>query len=221
MKRFCLALVSVAALASAAAAADLPLSGPAPYYKAPGYFAPPYSWTGFYLGLNGGGGLGRSTWDSAGGFNVSGGLVGATAGYNYQIGQAVVGAEGDIDWSNIDGSTSTACPLGCKTTNTWLSTLRGRLGYAAGSFMPFITGGAAFGTIRATTPGFAGNSATNAGWTVGAGLEFGLTGNWTVKAEYLYVDLGSFNCGLACGASATDNVSFKTNIVRAGVNFRF
>ena len=130
---------------------------------------PVYNWTGFYIGINGGGGFGRSQWDSTGSFNTSGGLVGGTVGYNYQFGQGVVGLEGDIDWANINGTTNTSAPLGCKTSDHWLSTVRGRLGYAADRFMPFVTGGAAFGDIRASTPGFAGASTTNAGWTVGGG----------------------------------------------------
>jgi len=222
MKRVFFALISLAALTGTAAAADLPpRMAPQPYYKAPAEVQV-YNWTGFYIGINGGGGFGRSQWDSIGSsFDVSGGLVGGTVGYNYQFGQAVVGVEGDIDWADINGTTNTACPFGCKTTDNWLSTVRGRLGYAADRFMPFVTGGAAFGDIRASTPGFAGASNTNAGWTVGAGLEFAIAGNWTAKAEYLYVDLGKFNCGISCGAIATDNVSFTTNIVRAGVNYRF
>jgi outer membrane immunogenic protein len=222
MKRVFLALVGLAALTGTAAAADLPpRMAPAPYYKAPAEVQV-YNWTGFYIGINGGGGFGRSDWDSIGSsFDVSGGLVGGTVGYNYQFGQAVVGVEGDIDWADINGTTNTACPFGCKTTDNWLSTVRGRLGYAADRFMPFITGGAAFGDIRASTPGFAGASNTEAGWTVGAGLEFAIAGSWTAKAEYLYVNLGKFNCGISCGALATDNVSFTTNIVRAGVNYRF
>jgi outer membrane immunogenic protein len=221
MKRVFFALVSLAALTGTAAAADLPpRPAPAPYYKAP-VAIPVYNWTGFYIGINGGGGFGRSQWDTIGGFNTSGGLVGGTVGYNYQFGQAVVGVEGDIDWADMNGTTNAACPLGCKTSDHWLSTVRGRLGYAADRFMPFVTGGAAFGDIRASTPGFAGANQTNAGWTVGAGLEFAIAGNWTAKAEYLYVDLGKFNCGISCGAAVTDNVSFTTNIVRAGVNYRF
>ena len=221
MKRVFFALVSLAALTGTAAAADLPpRMAPAPYYKAP-VAVPVYNWTGFYIGINGGGGFGHSQWDSTGSFNTSGGLVGGTVGYNYQFGQAVVGLEGDIDWADINGTTNAACPLGCKTSDHWLSTVRGRLGYAADRFMPFVTGGAAFGDIRASTPGFAGANNTNAGWTVGAGLEFAIAGNWTAKAEYLYVDLGKFNCGISCGALVTDNVSFTTNIVRAGVNYRF
>jgi outer membrane immunogenic protein len=221
MKRVFLALISVAALTATAAAADLP-PRPAPqqYYKAPVY-APAFSWTGFYIGLNGGGGFGRSVWDTTGGFDISGGLVGGTVGYNYQFGQAVAGIEADIDWADINGSTTTGCATGCKTSDDWLSTVRGRLGYAADRFMPFITGGAAFGDIKATTPAFAGSSTTNAGWTLGAGLEFALAQNWTAKAEYLYVDLGKFNCGTSCSALASDNVSFTTNLVRAGVNYKF
>jgi outer membrane immunogenic protein len=221
MKRVFFALVGLAALTGTAAAADLPpRPAPAPYYKAP-VAIPVYNWTGFYIGINGGGGFGRSQWDSTGGFNTSGGLVGGTVGYNYQFGQGVVGLEGDIDWANINGTTNNLCPFGCKTSDHWLSTVRGRLGYAADRFMPFVTGGAAFGDIRASTPGFAGANQTNAGWTVGAGLEFAIAGNWTAKAEYLYVNLGKFNCGISCGALVTDNVSFTTNIVRAGVNYRF
>jgi outer membrane immunogenic protein len=220
MKRVLFALVSLAALTGTAAAADLPRPAPAPYYKAPAAL-PVYNWTGFYIGINGGGGFGRSTWDTTGGFNTSGGLVGGTLGYNWQAGQAVFGLEGDIDWADINGTTNNACPLGCKTSDSWLSTVRGRLGYAADRFMPYITGGAAFGNIKASTPGFAGANNDRAGWTVGAGLEFAIAGNWTAKAEYLYVDLGRFNCGLSCSLFTTDNVSFKTNLIRAGVNYRF
>jgi outer membrane immunogenic protein len=219
MKRLLVAGIALAALSALAQAADLP-PAPQAYYKAPA-FVPPYSWTGFYLGVNGGGALGQSKWDSAGSFDTSGGLVGGTIGYNYQYSRAVFGVEGDIDWTSIRGSTTTlACPTGCNTSNSWLSTVRGRIGYAADRFMPYITGGAAFGNINATAPGLVGENAVNAGWTAGAGLEFAIAGNWTAKAEYLFVDLGKFNCGPNCGA-ATDNVSFNANIIRAGVNYRF
>jgi outer membrane immunogenic protein len=222
MHRALIAGVStIALLASfgAARAADLPprIQEPA---RAPA-MAPLYNWTGLYIGVNGGGAWGRSSWDSTDAFNLSGGLVGGTIGYNYQIGQLVWGVEGDVDWTNIKGTTNTFCALGCETSNSWLGTARGRLGYAADRFMPYVTGGAAFGNIRASTPGFAGTSTTKLGWTVGGGVEFALGGNWTAKAEYLYVDLGSVDCGLACGAFTPDNVSFHTNIVRAGLNYRF
>ena len=220
MKRFVLGLVGWAALTGSVAAADLARPVPQPYYQAP-VAAQLYNWTGFYIGVNGGGAFGRSAWDPTGHFNMSGGIVGGTVGYNYQFGQAVVGVEGDIDWAGISGTTNNLGPLGCKTSDSWLSTVRGRLGYAADRFMPFVTGGAAFGNIQATTPGFIGASSSQVGLTVGAGLEFAIAGNWTAKAEYLYVDLGKFTCGLSCGVLPTNNVSFTTNLVRAGVNYRF
>jgi outer membrane immunogenic protein len=191
-----------------------------PYVKAPLY-NPVYSWSGFYLGINGGGGWGNSAWDRTGGFDVSGGLIGGTIGYNWQYGQFVLGLEGDADWSGIKGTTTNACVAGCTTNNDWLGTARGRLGYAFDRFLPYVTGGLAVGDIRASTPGFAGATQTNAGWTVGAGLEFAIAGNWTAKAEYLHVDLGNFNCGLSCGLTATDNVSYRADIFRGGLNYRF
>lgn len=224
MKRVLLAGVAVVALVGAAAAADLPPApGPAPYYKAPVY-APAYNWSGFYLGINGGGGWGRSDWTTTGSFDTSGGLVGGTIGYNYQMNQVVVGVEGDIDWANINGTTNVGCTAvggtACQTSDNWLSTVRGRLGYAADRFLPYVTGGAAFGDIKASGPGLSGVDTTNAGWTVGGGIEFAIAGHWTAKAEYLYVDLGNVSCGAACGA-VTQNVSWRANIGRVGVNYRF
>ncbi len=222
MKRLFVAGVALIALAGTAAAADLP-PGPGPYYKAPMYGPPPFTWTGLYVGVNGGGGFGNSAWDTTSSFSTTGGVVGGTVGYNYQFGRVVVGAEGDIDWSGIKGTTSTgACAAGCTTSDSWLSTVRARLGYSADRFLPYVTGGGAFGNINASTPGLAGGTSTNAGWTVGAGLEFAIAGHWSAKAEYLYVDLGKFNCGASCAAGVTsDNVSFTTSLVRAGINYRF
>jgi outer membrane immunogenic protein len=220
MKRLYFAFVGLVALSGAAAAADL--SRPPPVYQAAPAFVPAYNWTGFYIGVNGGGGFGSSNWQAAGNHDVSGGLIGSTVGYNYQFGQAVAGVEGDFDWTGIKGTTQNACPFGCQTSNSWISTVRGRLGYAADRYMPYVTGGAAFGNIRAGLPGFAQSSSTQTGWTLGGGLEAALVGNWTAKVEYLYVDLGSFNCGVNCGLGlVTDNVSFHTNILRAGLNYRF
>ncbi len=99
--------------------------------------------------------------------------------------------------------------------------MRGRAGYAFGSVLPYVTGGLAVGDIKAAAPGIGSASTTNAGWTVGAGLEVALPGNWSAKAEYLHVDLGRFNCGVNCGGTPTDNVSMHSNVVRAGVNYHF
>ncbi len=206
--------------ATAALAADLPR---APVYKEAAYVAPVFSWTGPYVGINGGYSWGRSNWDgfASGTANTNGGLVGLTLGYNWQTGRAVFGLEGDIDWTNIRGSfTNAACPLGCETRNSWLGTVRGRLGYSFDRVLPYVTGGLAVGDIRANPAGFAGVTDTKAGWTVGGGIEAALTNNWTAKAEYLYVDLGTIGCSAAaCGA--TTNVAFRTHLLRAGLNYKF
>jgi outer membrane immunogenic protein len=223
MRKFVAGCFAFGALfgAQCAFAADLSL---APLYKAPpAQVTQAYNWTGFYIGANGGGGWGHSYWDAnATGMNLSGAQVGGTAGYNWQSGNAVFGLEGDLDWSNLKGSaTTTLCPFGCNTSDTWLSTVRGRAGYAFGGVLPYVTGGLAVGDIRAGFPGFATASTTNAGWTVGGGIEVALPGNWSAKAEYLHVDLGRFDCGIDCGAAGTDNVSMHDNVVRAGLNYHF
>jgi outer membrane immunogenic protein len=213
-----LGLLAIAAAASPAMAADLPVR---PTVKAPVYVPQAYNWSGFYLGINGGYGFGTSSWTDTDKFNINGGLVGGTAGYNWQAGQAVFGLEGDGDWSGIKGSTTTGCPAGCETRNDWLATFRGRLGYAADRFLPYVTGGLAVGDIKATTPGFPGIDSTRAGWTVGGGVEFAIAGPWTAKLEYLYVDLGNANCGVSCGTFTPDNVDLKANVVRGGINYKF
>jgi outer membrane immunogenic protein len=217
----CTALFA-AAIAAPAFAADLP----APTYRGPAYKAPVYvasfNWTGFYVGINGGYGFGKSSWTGppdTGNFNVNGPLVGGTLGYNLQTGSWVWGLELDADYSWIKGSTTTTCPTGCETRNTWLATGRGRIGYAWDRWLPFITGGAAFGSEKATLLGVS-ESKTQLGWTAGAGVEYAFMGAWTAKLEYLYVDLGKWSCSAATCGVASD-VKFTSNIVRAGLNYRF
>ena len=230
MKRVLFASIGLVSLAVAgtAGAADLPRRGVAAPVRAPAavYMPAAYNWSGFYAGIVGGWGFGNSSWNdglaSTGDFDISGGLVGGTLGYNWQTGVAVFGVETDLAWSDIKGSTNTNCVVPCRTSNSWLGTTRARLGYAADRWMPFVSGGAAYGDIKASIPGFTGSSDTNIGWTVGGGVEFALAGNWTAKGEYLYVDLGDVNCGIAgCGGAGPTKVDFTSHIVRAGLNYRF
>jgi outer membrane immunogenic protein len=192
--------------------------------KAPAYVETEYNWSGWYAGINGGYGFGNSAWSAATGsssFDTSGGLVGGTVGYNHQIGRFVLGLEGDIDASWIKGTTTTVpCTTSCETSNSWLGTARGRIGYAFNRVLPYVTGGAAFGDIKATPAGFGGSRDTNVGWTAGAGVEVALAGRWSAKAEYLYADLGDINCP-AGNCAVASNVDFTTNIVRGGVNYHF
>jgi outer membrane immunogenic protein len=193
--------LAVVTLMGAANAADLPRQHGMPT-KVPVYVGPGYNWTGFYAGINGGYGFGRSDFSSpfaSGSFDTSGGLVGGTLGYNYQLGQAVFGIEGDIDASWIEGDTACGGPS-CEVKNNWLSTVRGRLGYAAGRFMPYVTGGCAFGDIKTSVSDIGSANETKAGWTVGGGIETGLSGPWSAKLEHLYADLG--RGGTIVGADA-------------------
>lgn len=220
MRRVFLSTISVLALSVTwASAADIPRA--APSYRAPAVYAPVFTWTGGYIGINAGYGFGSSDWSGfAADADPSGGLVGLTLGYNWQAGPWVFGLEGDIAWSGMKGNfANAACPLGCEVKNQWLGTARGRLGYAMDRFMPYITGGAAFGDVRTTVNGFANGGDTNVGWTIGGGIEGALAPNWTAKLEYLYVDLGDVSCGaLACGLAAPD---FQAHILRAGLNYKF
>jgi outer membrane immunogenic protein len=222
MKRLGLIGISLASaifVFAPALAADLapryqqPVARPLVYY-------PPY-WTGFYLGINGGGGWGESQWDGVGSFRVSGGLIGGTIGYGWQSNRVVIGAEGDIDWSGIRGSSTVFCPPGCSTRGYWLSTVRGRLGYSFERVLPYLTGGLALGNINATIPGFPGGSTSNPGWTIGGGVEVMIVNNVSLKAEYLFVDLANYNCGLNCSLLGNGNVSFSANLFRAGLNIHF
>jgi outer membrane immunogenic protein len=220
MNRIVVACLGLLGLAATANAADLPRR---PYGPPPQpVYVPVYNWSGLYIGINGGGAWGDAKWDSVGTYDVTGAMVGGTIGYNWQVTQWVFGLEGDIDWTNIEGKTNAACAFGCKTTNSWLATVRGRIGYSFDRFLPYITAGLALGDIKAHQPGFVGGDDTNVGWTAGAGFEFVIAGNWSAKAEYLYVDLGKFNCGIGCGNGINpDNVSLTSHVFRGGVNFRF
>jgi outer membrane immunogenic protein len=93
--------------------------------------------------------------------------------------------------------------------------VRGRIGYAGwGNLMPYITGGAAFAKMEVDAGAAGSDNDTKVGWTLGAGLEYAMFSNWSVKIEYLYADLGTYSIGGA-------DIDYTTNIVRAGINYRF
>jgi outer membrane immunogenic protein len=256
MRRVFFALFATLTFGSvqASLAADMPLKAPPPP-------APVSSWTGFYGGINGGYSVGRDPFNqtlSDAGVSASssidsrvsplGGLFGGQFGYNFQSGHIVWGLEGDIQWANQNDTSG--CGLECinepgVTVATlgsveqevkWFGTARGRLGYANDSWLLYVTGGAAWGGIDATTafsvatggPTTAASqttSFTKGGWVFGGGTEVRLMGPWTAKFEYLYMDLGSISDTLAItalgGANLTTNSSIRDNIVRAGLNYRF
>ena len=154
-----LALVA-ACWTMSAQAADMNYGSRAPYTVNQPLNA--YSWAGPYLGGNLGYGWGSVDNNPT---KPSGFAGGIQAGYNWQSGSWVFGAEGDIQAS---GAEQTFAPW--KFSNPWFGTLRGRVGYALGNVMFYGTGGLAFGELRATTFGVS-ESHTNAGWTAGVGAE--------------------------------------------------
>jgi outer membrane immunogenic protein len=176
---------------------------------------------------------------------------GGQAGYNWQAGNFVYGLEGDINWNGWNNNTAItyalAAPLvGTFTTavNTklnWFGTVRGRIGVAASpTILIFGTGGLAFGQVKSSTLGvfsldgetYAGTASnTRAGWTVGGGMEWLFMPNWSVKWEYLYIDLGKLNyadgcISRVCTQFATaplyaTNVQFREQVARVGINYHF
>jgi outer membrane immunogenic protein len=250
VKRFIVAVVTLLAGVGGVAAADMPVPQPAPV-PPPIYRPAFYDWSGVYVGVNGGFGFGQSAWTdfgaSTGNFNTNAFLIGGTLGVNYQTGPYIVGFEGDIDWTNLSGTSSSAACVGisngflaagatCTTKQDYLGTARARIGYAFDRVFVFGTAGAAFGNEKAVlnTPGA--GSITNAiptqiGWTVGGGVEYAFTEAISVKADYLFVQLGTASCPTTLGCSNVVNplnvtsfhgtVSLYENLVRLGVNYRF
>ena len=196
-------------------AADMAVKAPPPPPP-----APVYSWTGWYVGVNIGYSVSdnRSTLtsfvnpviglDNAESYKISpdGILGGVQLGYNWQAGSFLFGVEGDIQ---ATGQKDSVCVLQCTIDGTvratidqklpWLATVRGRLGLVVDRSLLYFTGGGAFGQVKTSITEVDGaafvttvsESKTKSGWTVGGGIESALTGNWTAKIEYLYVDLGS------------------------------
>lgn len=171
-------------------------------------------------------------------------IGGLQAGYNYQMGNIVLGVEADISY--VDGRESTAITLAppgfvpatttSRTKMDWFGTVRARLGFATNSALFYVTGGAAFADSKASfnivgpTYGpplnVTGNLNADFGWTAGAGVEFKVANNWTVKGEYLYYDLGRSSAvvNYAYGgntSSLTGRVRHDGHIVRLGINYLF
>ena len=208
----------------------------------PGPGSGPWNWAGLYAGINYGGAAGTASQSDIlfdrGHYDVGGGLVGGTIGYNFQHGSLVYGVEGDLDYTTIKGATGGDATAGigcsafltfnCDTKLNWLGTARARVGVTVDRLLPYITAGAAFGKLTSSEGAppsglFGSGTSTRFGWTAGAGIEARLDNRWSAKLEYLYVDLGNregFVEQLG-GTTVSENVGFKTHIVRSGLNYKF
>jgi outer membrane immunogenic protein len=215
---------------------------------------PVFTWTGFYIGVNGGYALetGKSGLTGTPGLLATGFVplgsqktlgdgftAGGTIGYNYQFGSFVAGLEADLNYVGLGKRvTTTIAPLTTSLSQdmNYLGTVRGRLGVAFDRFLVYGTGGLAFADAKsaATITGLASTwtgskSDTRVGYTIGAGVEYAMTNNWSIKAEYLYYDLGrtTVQAPLVAGAGAGAGVfgvaraQNSGNIIRAGINYKF
>ena len=237
MKKLALVLLSSVAIVSAAKAADVAEEIPA---------ASMYDWSGVYVGLIGGVTAGDSDYAvGATGIpgtlnvstNASGGFIGGQLGYDWQMGNFVIGGVADIAWANNEANVSLTAPgLAASVSSelSYLGTLRARLGYATDRVLFYAHGGWAYGKTKqsasATAVGIGagtlGGSTSKNGWTIGAGIEYAAFDNISFGTEYGYFDLGTDTVfsgavpalGLA-GATATESVKFHQ--LKFAVNYRF
>ena len=244
MKKIVLAAAAVVLSAGIASAADLPART---YTKAPVIAPIPYTWTGFYVGVQGG-----YKWadhriarlDAAGAVRIfggiplddtsraNGGFIGGHAGYNWQSGIWVFGLEGDAEWSDAKyGPRTIAAAPGVDFNYgriDWQASFRGRVGVAvAPQTLLYVTGGLAYAGIYSRVDvGGLGNqfiaySRDVPGWTVGAGIEQVISGNFTGRIEGRYTEYDNIRQASTAGLTATFLTQTKEASVRGGLSYKF
>ena len=222
-------LVAIAA-AAPAMAADLAAR---PYTKAPAMVATIYDWSGFYIGINGGGASSHATWDligvgREGSHDSTGGTVGGQIGYRMQSGQWVFGVEGQGNWADFSGSHVSALNgLTDRTKIDSFGLITGQVGYAWNNVLLYVKGGAAVvgSKYDILTAGVVAASASDTRWggTVGAGLEMGFAPNWSVGVEYNHIFLGGTDQNLTAGGVVvrTDHVKQDVDMGLVRLNYKF
>jgi outer membrane immunogenic protein len=234
MKKYLLGTVALVALAVAtpAAAADLGARYPV---KAPPPVAAVWSWTGFYVGVNGGYGWGDSKWSllpaglNEGTHHTDGGTIGGQIGYNWQIGPWVVGLEAQGNWADFDGSNvSLVAPGFTNRTNIdAFGLFTGKVGYAFNNFMVYATGGAAVQSVDyryfTTAGGVTAGTADETRWgaTVGAGFEYAFAPSWSAGLQYNHMFMGNRDVNFAPAPNASDRIRLDTDVFTGRVNYRF
>lgn len=219
-------MAMVLGCAGGARAADMPAKAPV--------LAPPVAaqWTGVYVGAFVGGLWGDKDWREIVG-PVPGGIIhprysgvigGAQLGVNYQINQWVLGVEADWGWTNAEGSTGciSNAAISCGVELRSVATVSGRVGYAFDRVLLYVKGGGAW--VREDYPVAPGRpfaitlANTRDGWLMGGGLEYGFGPNWSAKAEYNYLDLGTDRLNFA---GAIEDITQRAHVAKLGLNYRF
>lgn len=221
MNRLAISLLAgVAALGfvSSVQAADLIISEPAPVV---GVVNTGGNWDGVYVGAFAGYGWGTLTQETGvfappdTEYDLAGWQLGVAAGANFTVSEAIVaGIVADLAWADISGANDDFADLQYNTN--WLGSVRGRLGFDGGAFLPYVTAGLAFANNSISEPGFE-DTQTHIGWTVGAGVEFAVADNVSLDLLYRYSDYGSKTYTL----DGVGDFSLATHTLSAGVNFRF
>lgn len=224
MKRLLTSAAALLAMAGAAQAADLIIEEPVTAVAESSSY-----WEGFYAGVVGGFASGLVDYTDIGLIvaadpAISGGMIGGTLGYNAQFDSVVLGIEGDLSWAHISGSLHNGLGVTFQSDLTWFGTLRGRVGIDLDPVLLYATAGLAAGGLTTTLdiPGTP-HSATHVGFTVGAGAELGVTENVSLKAEYLYTDLGrrDIPTGALFAGSTANTAQPAFHTFRVGANFHF
>jgi outer membrane immunogenic protein len=238
-KKLLLASTVLAGMAAAgiAQAADL-----APVYKAPPPpVVAPAMWTGFYIGAHVGGGWGTKEWSepffsgkpsvNLPSFNVNGPLAGGQIGYNWQSGWVVFGVEADASWADIKGKTGIgSANLSSKVDS--LGTIVGRIGGTVDHALLYVLGGAAWvhdkHTIAATSfldcdsVCSVSSSKFRWGWTLGGGVEYAFTPQWSGKIQYNYMDFGTKRATFCVDGDCEGlDITQRMHTVKVGLNYHF
>ena len=231
-KNLLLAAVSLVAISATAPALAADLAA-RPYTKAPAMIATVYDWSGFYIGINGGGASAHTTWDqtaplvgSEGSHNATGGTVGGQVGYRWQSAQWVFGLEGQGNWADFTGdNTSALLAQRNRTKIDSFGLITGQVGYAWNNVLVYAKGGAAVVGVKnevfstATGGLLASNSDTRWGGTVGAGLEFGFAPNWSVGVEYNHIFLSDKDVTFV--GLKTDRIKQDVDMGLVRLNYKF
>jgi outer membrane immunogenic protein len=240
-RKLFISAAAVVALGGTAFAADLPARSEPPVYVPP---PPPiFTWTGFYIGGQIGYQWGNNSFGTPFPINAAGlvpgmssntlnGVVGgAHIGYNYQISQFVIGIEADVDGTGVHRSS--VDPTGTLAASSSIpveGSIRGRVGYAWDRVLFYGTGGLAIGDLHSsltnvTTGATDTFNATRIGWTAGGGIEYAVTNNWLLRAEYRYSNYGTISNvdvnGVFFGGPFTLHRHETDNAVRVGFSYLF
>jgi len=229
-KNLLLAAVSFVALSAAAPAVAADLAA-RPYTKAPpAAIAAVYDWSGFYIGINGGGASSHATWDLVGfgregSHDATGGTVGGQVGYRLQSGQWVFGVEGQGNWADFSGDNISAVTgFSNRTKIDSFGLITGQVGYTWNNVLAYVKGGAAvvgskYDVFNGAGANIDSASSTRWGGTVGAGIEVGFAPNWSVGVEYNHIFLGGKDVAFASGA--VDHIKQDVDMGLVRLNYKF